>query len=60
MCNPEDFVHPMIRRASDDARQRVQDALARLTAKLDAANKEDNERSSHEPFGPPLAGATRR
>jgi BMFP domain-containing protein YqiC len=43
MCNPEDFVAPQIRRAADDARQQVRSALARLTAKLDAANKEDND-----------------
>lgn len=60
MCRPDDHVHPLIRRAADDARQAVQNALARLTAKLDAANKEDNERSPHEPSGPPLAGAARR
>jgi BMFP domain-containing protein YqiC len=43
MCKPEDFVDPLIRRAADDARQQVRSALARLTAKLDAANKEDND-----------------
>jgi BMFP domain-containing protein YqiC len=43
MCKPEDFVAPQIRRAADDARQQVRSALARLTAKLDAANKEDND-----------------